>query len=66
MANNKIPQGRWEYLIKKYMNNTCSKKELDELLTAAEQEHNKKELAEAFRKYWKKPGNGDPKKNSAE
>lgn len=53
MAGDKAStSGRRQYLIEKYLNNTCTREELDELLAEVESDSGREILLEAFQQYW--------------
>ena len=51
---------RSEILLEKFFENTCTKKELEELLTLAENEESEDDLTNAMKKHWANPGNIHP------
>ncbi|MEO7313616.1 MAG: FecR family protein [Ginsengibacter sp.] len=57
----KLPSDmRSEILLEKFFENTCTKKELEELLTLAENEESEDDLTNAMKKHWVNPGNIHP------
>jgi ferric-dicitrate binding protein FerR (iron transport regulator) len=56
MADNELINSRWQYLIGRYLNDACSKEELDELLTEVEKNSDRDILLEEFHKYWNNSG----------
>ena len=57
----KLPSDmRSEILLEKFFENTCTKKELEELLTLAENEESEDDLTNAMKKHWANPGNIHP------
>ena len=43
---------RWDYLVERYLDGTCSREELDELFIQAGKDPGNKDLAEALQKHW--------------
>ena len=47
----------WQSLVEKFANNTCTRKEFDQLLQSVEQDQDNEGLKEELRKRWEKTGN---------
>lgn len=48
-----------QHLIEKYINNTCTKEELNQLLQIIESNEQKEELTQILKRYWEKPGKNE-------
>jgi len=54
MTNKRWTKDRWEYLLDKYLSGTCSREEMDELLTQAGLDPDNRDLAEVLHKHWER------------
>jgi len=52
MVNKRWAKERWEYLVGKYLAGTCTREELDELLSLVNKEPRSKELVKVLQQHW--------------
>ncbi|MDO6435401.1 DUF4974 domain-containing protein [Flavitalea sp. BT771] len=60
MINKRWAKERWEYLVEKYLAGSCTREELDELLSLVNKEPRSRELAKALRQLWESAGEKAP------
>jgi len=63
MVNKRLAKERWEYLVGKYLAGTCTREELDELLSLVNKEPRGEELVKVLQQHWESAGEKAPAAN---
>jgi len=65
MTNKHLNNARYEYLVKRYLTNTCTREELEEFLLLMQDDRLEKKLLSMFQAYWEESKAKEPSAASA-